>query len=150
MACTAPDKDKIGSVMLYTRGFKTADVLSSKIVLLFQLCLDQLSSQLHYDFGLRALKSVLNSAGSLKRQLVEERELLQQAGHALSDNTTFETEVLIQSVYDTVVPKLVADDVVLLSSLVKDVFSGEHYSRFIKDNLRRNVLAACRKRNWRW
>ena len=54
-------------MLLYGQGYKTAEELSSKIVLLFQLCKDQLSNQSHYDFGLRAIKSVLSTAGSLRR-----------------------------------------------------------------------------------
>ena len=61
-----PNKELIARVMLYSQGFRTAERLSGKIVNLFDLCHNQLSSQPHYDFGLRALKSVLVSAGNLK------------------------------------------------------------------------------------
>jgi dynein heavy chain 1 len=67
MAMVKPDRDLIAQVMLFSQGFRTAERLSSKIVSLFELCNDQLSSQPHYDFGLRALKSVLVSAGHMKR-----------------------------------------------------------------------------------
>jgi len=53
--------------MLYSQGFKTAELIAGKIVRFFELCSDQLSNQPHYDFGLRALKSVLVSAGHLMR-----------------------------------------------------------------------------------
>lgn len=67
IAMVKPNKEMIARVKLYSQGFKSAEKLSGKIVSLFDLCLNQLSSQSHYDFGLRALKSVLVSSGNLKR-----------------------------------------------------------------------------------
>ena len=67
MAMVKPDRELIAQVMLYSQGYRTAEQLAGKIVSLFELCFAQLSSQPHYDFGLRALKSVLVSAGNMKR-----------------------------------------------------------------------------------
>jgi dynein heavy chain 1, cytosolic len=70
MAMVKPDRELIAQVMLYSQGYRTAEQLAGKIVSLFELCSAQLSTQPHYDFGLRALKSVLVSAGNMKREAI--------------------------------------------------------------------------------
>lgn len=56
-----PDLKLIWENMLMSEGFEAAPVLSVK------LSSELLSKQAHYDWGLRAVKSVLRVAGSLKR-----------------------------------------------------------------------------------
>ena len=51
IAMIQPNKMLIAQVMLYSQGFRSAEQLSSHVVMLFQLCDDQLSKQTHYDFG---------------------------------------------------------------------------------------------------
>jgi dynein heavy chain 1 len=117
MAMTRPDRELIAQVMLFSQGFRTAESLASKIVPFFNLCDEQLSPQPHYDFGLRALKAVLASAGILKRErLLTTRSQSEdeQSLNILSDSIS-EQIILIQSVTETIVPKLVADDVPLLT-----------------------------------
>jgi dynein heavy chain 1, cytosolic len=114
MAMTRPDRELIAQVMLFSQGFRTAESLASKIVPFFNLCDEQLSPQPHYDFGLRALKAVLASAGILKRE-----RLLSEDVDSLSDLIS-EQVILIQSVTETIVPKLVADDVPLLTRFVHE------------------------------
>ncbi|CAF3632269.1 unnamed protein product, partial [Adineta steineri] len=71
LAMTVPDKVLIAQVMLYSQGFRDAEILSKKIVPLFTLLSEQLSNQSHYDFGLRSLKSVLVMAGNIKREKIK-------------------------------------------------------------------------------
>lgn len=115
---TRPDQELIAQVMLFSQGFRTAESLASKIVPFFNLCDEQLSPQPHYDFGLRALKAVLSSAGILKRERLQITRAAAENNEdnvvGLSDNIS-EQIILIQSVTETIVPKLVADDVLLLT-----------------------------------
>jgi dynein heavy chain 1 len=103
IAMVKPNKEMIARVKLYSQGFKSAEKLSGKIVSLFDLCLNQLSAQSHYDFGLRALKSVLVSSGNLKRA---EKATLADPLNEIDDD--WEQTILIRSLCATLVPKLIA------------------------------------------
>lgn len=141
MAMVKPDRDLIAQVMLFSQGFRTAEKLSGKIVSLFELCHDQLSSQPHYDFGLRALKSVLVSAGNMKRSEVLTTENL--ASYNDSEMREFEQRILLRSVCETIVPKLVSEDVPLLSNLLSGVFPGSSIPEIKEDALRREIERVC-------
>ena len=117
LAMTKPDMALIAEVMLFSQGFRSAEKLSKKIVPLFKLCFEQLSSQSHYDFGLRALKPVLVSAGNVKRDRIQKiREENQNSDVSIDEvaENLPEQEILVQSVCETMVPKLVAEDIPLL------------------------------------
>ncbi|KAI0090006.1 dynein heavy chain protein 1 [Irpex rosettiformis] len=145
MAMTRPDRELIAQVMLFSQGFRTAESLASKIVPFFNLCDEQLSPQPHYDFGLRALKAVLASAGILKRERLLSAKSEDEGVVGLSD-TVAEQVIVIQSVTETIVPKLVADDVPLLTALLADVFPGTEYVPINLDALREEIRKVCEER----
>lgn len=110
-------------------------IITKSILFENRLCDEQLSNQSHYDFGLRALKSVLVSAGNVKRdRIMRIKETMKQRGESTIDEASIaenlpEQEILIQSVCETMVPKLVAEDIPLLFSLLNDVFPNVQYTR---------------------
>ncbi|XP_063753564.1 dynein axonemal heavy chain 10 [Eleginops maclovinus] len=103
-----PDLQQICEIMLFSEGFLLAKVLAKKMTVLYKLAREQLSKQSHYDFGLRALKSVLVMAGELKRGSPD-----------LSEDV-----VLMRALRDMNLPKFVFEDVPLFLGLITDLFPG--------------------------
>uniref|UniRef100_H0Z5T6 Dynein axonemal heavy chain 17 n=1 Tax=Taeniopygia guttata TaxID=59729 RepID=H0Z5T6_TAEGU len=105
-AMVVPDFELICEIMLVAEGFLQARALARKFITLYQLCKELLSKQDHYDWGLRAIKSVLVVAGSLKR----------------ADPERPEEQVLMRSLRDFNIPKIVTDDVPVFMGLIGDLF----------------------------
>ena len=103
-----PDLLLICENMLMSEGFSKAKVLAKKMTVLYKLGKEQLSKQYHYDFGLRALKSVLVMAGGLKRESPE------------FDEST----ILMRALRDMNMPKFIFADVPLFRGLIGDLFPG--------------------------
>ena len=94
--------------MLMAEGYIGAKDLSVKFTALYFLCKDLLSKQAHYDWGLRAIKSVLVVAGSFKRA---EPEIAEAA-------------LLMRALRDFNLPKIVAEDLEVFMGLLGDLFPG--------------------------
>lgn len=106
VSMAAPDLALICEIMLMAEGFQAAQTLARKFIALYRLCEDLLSKSRHYDWKLRAIKTTLYVAGGMKRAAPE-----------LS-----EEKVLLRALRDFNLGKLTADDAVVFSGLLEDLF----------------------------
>ncbi|CCW61964.1 unnamed protein product [Phytomonas sp. EM1] len=144
-----PDRETIAEVMLFAQGFHSAENLSAKVVPLFRLFGDQFSRQDHYDFGLRALKSVLVAAGDRKRATTSTTSQPPTPKLREFSSTREETEeerecaLILESIIASIAPRLVTDDVALFYPLLRDFFPDRMLPDMPMIELRAAILEVC-------
>eukprot|EP00106_Octopus_bimaculoides_P013835 XP_014781277.1 PREDICTED: dynein heavy chain 6, axonemal-like [Octopus bimaculoides] len=126
-----PDYCLIAEVILYSEGFLSSKILAQKITQMYKLCSEQLSQQDHYDFGMRAIKSVLVMAGSSKRQNTEQNENL----------------LLIRSLRDSNLPKFLKEDADLFQAILQDLFPGNEVPANDYGNFESEILNVMKENN---
>jgi dynein heavy chain len=134
VAMIAPDLNFICENMLMSEGFVIARALARKFVCLYGLCKELLSKQMHYDWGLRAVKSLLRQAGALKRKEPEADE----------------NPVLCRALRDFNTPKITTLDMPIFLRLIQDLFPGvwpdpfkdPEFEKVCVDNIKKRGLQA--------
>ena len=157
---TVPDFIMISQISLYSFGFRLSKMLANRISTVFKLCEEQLSTQDHYEFGLRTLKSVLTAASNLRARAHADskvpislirrfaansasHEALVNSGKITDNKTALSSEVelsiILRSLYMCNKPKLVGQDEQIFKNILEDVFPGAKFNEIAETELQKAI-----------
>ncbi|CAH8521230.1 unnamed protein product [Heterobilharzia americana] len=126
ISMTKPDVDLIAEMILFSEGFSNAQILGRKLVSVFSLAKQLLSAQQHYDWGLRALKSVLRCSGTLlhtnKQSFSNDEKEKQNQEKKYQQTYEYEALLVIQATKTNTLARLTHNDAIRFERLLKDVF----------------------------
>lgn len=114
IALTAPDLQHIVSIELQSIGYANAHSLAVKITTLFRLCAQYLTAKAHLDFGIRAIKTILNVA---KVTLASDQQVV---GDDANDEM-----VVAKAICEYGVCKLDAFDLNVFQSIFNEIFPNQ-------------------------
>ena len=126
-----PNYAMIAEIRLYSFGYTDARRLSQKMVKTFQLSSEQLSSQDHYDFGMRAVNTVIQAAGN----------------NRAANPDMVEDLLVLSALADSNRPKFLAEDMQLFNSILSDLFPGQNVPKPDYTDLIEKITAHCAQRN---
>lgn len=113
VSMSVPDNEQIAEALLFAEGFGIAKVLAKKLVTTLGLAKEMLSAQQHYDWGLRALKTVLKGCADAIGTRRKERKKLEEAE---------ELELVVQNLQLNTLSKLTFADARRFRVLLEDIF----------------------------
>eukprot|EP00924_Labyrinthula_sp_SR-Ha-C_P010247 snap_masked-scaffold_23-processed-gene-1.31-mRNA-1 protein AED:0.10 eAED:0.11 QI:0/-1/0/1/-1/1/1/0/4309 len=131
-AMMVPDYALIAEIKLFSFGFADARTMARKLTQVLVLCSEQLSSQKHYDYGMRAVFSILVRAGKLRQML--------------GDQWT-EPMIVLSAVTDVNLPKFNTNDIPLFKGITSDLFPGVQLPQNDYSDLIRSINEACKENN---
>ncbi|KAM9407837.1 LOW QUALITY PROTEIN: dynein axonemal heavy chain 2 [Salvelinus alpinus] len=125
ISMVVPDSTLIAEITLFGEGFNNCKLLAKKVFTLYSLAVQQLSKQDHYDFGLRALTSLLRYAGKKRRVCPD----------------VADEEILLMSMKDMNIAKLASVDLPLFNGIIQDLFPAVETPTIDYGKLRETIEA---------